>query len=609
VKACIHRGANQIGGTCIELEAQGKRLILDIGMPLDALDPESMILPEVRGLTSYDPALLGIIISHPHQDHYGMASRVPENTTFLMGAATERILAAAADFTPCGGTFGRVIHMSDRKTIDLGPFRVTPYLMDHSAYDAYAVLIESGGKRLFYTGDLRGHGRKAPLFERLLGHPPEKVNVLLMEGTTVTRVLADEGFSSESDLEVGMTKIFSDTPGMPLVWCSGQNIDRLVTVFRACKKSSRRLILDMYTAHILAATENPNLPQAHWEAVRVYLPFLQKMRIVQDESFEIARKFKLHRIYPEQLADAASRSVMLFRPSMRFDLEKAGCLGGACLVYSMWDGYLNDDRMKRFLTWLKEHQIPLHRCHTSGHAPVKDLKRLRAAFKTANAAPVRPPDKAYVLSRNTDVRKFRKAARSKGVWQEKHWEEACYWKWKESSDGLGDNVPFRKLINYQVMLRGSNADENWSEIDLLGATETNLPVVVELKIKPREYLLRAIVEAAANGIAVCKAWNTGGFRKQWEERVGHEGLPASLKGVQLTVAAPSDCWHRWKGDPKFPRNFKTLVRARASIRNLAARLGQSGYPITFVEIVDGNESDAEKLPRISAANVVDLANS
>jgi Holliday junction resolvase-like predicted endonuclease len=52
------------------------------------------------------------------------------------------------------------------------------------------------------------------------------------------------------------------------------------------------------------------------------------------------------------------------------------------------------------------------------------------------------------------------------------------------------------------MLRGSNADENWGEIDLLGATETNMPVVVELKIKPREYLLRAIVEAAANGIAV-----------------------------------------------------------------------------------------------------------
>jgi ribonuclease J len=36
---CIHRGAHQIGGTCIELESQGHYLILDIGLPLDAPHP------------------------------------------------------------------------------------------------------------------------------------------------------------------------------------------------------------------------------------------------------------------------------------------------------------------------------------------------------------------------------------------------------------------------------------------------------------------------------------------------------------------------------------------------------------------------------------------
>ncbi|MDP6810927.1 MAG: MBL fold metallo-hydrolase, partial [Kiritimatiellia bacterium] len=183
MKVCIHRGAHQIGGTCVELACQGKKLVLDIGVPLDADDPAKVAMPPVAGLTATDPSLLGIVISHPHQDHYGLAARVPEGTTFLMGAATERILAAAADFTPSGGTFENVLHLSDRQPIELGPFRITPYLMDHSAYDAYAVLIEAGGKRLFYTGDLRGHGRKAKLFERLLAAPPTNMDVLLMEGT------------------------------------------------------------------------------------------------------------------------------------------------------------------------------------------------------------------------------------------------------------------------------------------------------------------------------------------------------------------------------------------------------------------------------------------
>ena len=388
LRVCIHRGAHQIGGTCIELESQGKRLVLDVGVPLDANDPKNVEMPNVPGLQSDDPSLLGVVISHPHQDHYGLASRLPERTTFLMGAATERILSAAAAFTPSGGTFENVVHLKDRHPIELGPFRVTPYLMDHSAYDAYAVLIEAGGKRLFYTGDLRGHGRKAKLFERLLGNPPENVDVLLMEGTTITRTGTDEGFPTEADLEARMVSLFKSTPGMPLVWCSGQNIDRLVTVFRAAKRSGRQLILDMYTAHILAATENPNLPQADWSETRVFLPWSQKHRIIQDQSFEIANQYKLDRIYPEQLANAAPKSVMLFRPSMRIDLDKAKCLNNACLIYSMWDGYLKDEKLNPFLAWLDEHNIPLHQIHTSGHASVKDLQRLRHAFGNAVVVPI-----------------------------------------------------------------------------------------------------------------------------------------------------------------------------------------------------------------------------
>ena len=34
----IHRGTKEIGGTCIEVEAEGRRLVLDVGLPLDAPD-------------------------------------------------------------------------------------------------------------------------------------------------------------------------------------------------------------------------------------------------------------------------------------------------------------------------------------------------------------------------------------------------------------------------------------------------------------------------------------------------------------------------------------------------------------------------------------------
>src|SRR2546430_9829407 len=43
-------------------------------------------------------------------------------------------------------------------------------------------------------------------------------------------------------------------------------------------------------------------------------------------------------------AEHAPRSVMLFRGWMLKDLERAGALGGAHVFWSMWDGYLREDR-------------------------------------------------------------------------------------------------------------------------------------------------------------------------------------------------------------------------------------------------------------------------
>jgi ribonuclease J len=392
MRVCIRRGAGQIGGTCIEVESQGKRLVLDLGQPLDCPDTDLADMPDVQGFGVGDPSLLGVVLSHPHMDHYGLAFRVPYDTTFLMGEAAERILAAAPVFTPTGGTFKNVIHLVNGNPIDLGPFRITPFLMDHSAYDSYAILVEADGRRLFYTGDLRGHGRKSSLFERLVAYPPKDVDVLLMEGTTIGREGTEQGFPSEADLENDLVRIFRATPGMPLVWCSGQNIDRIVTIFRAALRSDRNLILDMYTAHMLDATGNPHLPQADWDRVSVFLPANQKAWICRGKRFDVSDKYKPYRIYPERLAAVAGQSVMLFRPAMRYDLEKAGCLDGACLVYSMWKGYMDDALAKGVREWLDQRGLPLHTCHTSGHAPLKDLRRLREAFAFAVVVPVHCPD-------------------------------------------------------------------------------------------------------------------------------------------------------------------------------------------------------------------------
>ena len=384
MRVCIHRGTKEIGGSCVEIESGGARIVLDVGLPLDVPNPDKLPLPPICGFETFDPSLLGVVISHPHQDHYGLAYKLPEETLFLIGNATQSILAAANLFTPTRTRFKKVSHLEDRKPIKLGPFTITPFLVDHSAYDAYAILVEADGKRLFYSGDFRAHGRKGALFQKLVRQPPDRVNVLLMEGTTIGR--DDQAFPSEKALEERFVELFQQTKGMALVWCSGQNIDRIVTVVKACNKTGRQFIIDTYTAEILWATGNNRLPQAGWNGIRVFLPTSQEKQLKRRGKLKLVDRYRRFQILPTQLAQAAPTSVMLFRPSMMEDVERAGCLNGSKLIYSLWSGYLKD--AKEFLEWLRHHEIPLVECHTSGHASVWDLVRLRKAFSNAPVVPI-----------------------------------------------------------------------------------------------------------------------------------------------------------------------------------------------------------------------------
>lgn len=413
MRVCIHRGTKEIGGTCVEIESLGKRIVLDVGVPLDVADPDSFPMHPVKGFEKYDADLLGVVISHPHQDHYGLAYRLPKQTLFAIGKGAEAILEAAGIFTPSGLKLQNVAHLVDRSPIVLGPFTVTPYLVDHSAFDAYAILVEADGVALFYSGDLRAHGRKGDLFHKFLRLPPKHVDVLLMEGTTLGRQSAHTGFPTEVELEGKFVELFNKTTGMTLVWCSGQNIDRIVSVLKACMKTGRTLILDMYTAHILRATENKAILGACEKHARVFLPLGQKRQIVWKKRFDVSGLYKHRRIYDHQFAAAAPHSVMLFRPSMMCEVEKLGCLDGARLIYSMWSGYLKDEKQMPFLEWLQLHNIPLDECHTSGHAALEDLVKLRNVFKDAPLVPIHTeqPERFEELFGNV-------SARGDGEWWE-----------------------------------------------------------------------------------------------------------------------------------------------------------------------------------------------
>ncbi len=390
MKLRIHRGTREIGGTCVELESGSDRILLDLGLPLNADTQLSVELPVVPGLTEPDATLKAIILSHGHRDHWGLLPKVRTDIPLVMGKATESIMRAAADFIPDGLAPTATQYVENRKRLQIGLFAITPFLVDHSGFDAYALEIEADGRRLFYSGDLRSHGRKGKLFSELIRNPPKSIDVMLMEGSSLGRLRNDEQFETEFDLEKIFVDRFKQSGGIVLVACSAQNIDRVVTIYRAAKQTGRTLVLDAYATEVLKATGHDSIPKPveGWANLAVYIPQMQRVFLKQKGIASKVDSYRRFRVWPEELAALAPKAVMLFRPWMFRDFDRAGALNKASLIWSQWEGYLADGAGAALKAECATRGIPFEVIHTSGHASPIDLQRLATAIAPKRLIPI-----------------------------------------------------------------------------------------------------------------------------------------------------------------------------------------------------------------------------
>jgi ribonuclease J len=367
-------------------------ILLDIGLPLDSSsddNPESNLpqplFDEIRrGIKKIN----GVLLSHAHMDHYGLSGMLPHGIPVYCGHASADLMHITSrishhDIQPIAPRY-----FKDREPFSIGPFSITSYLMDHSAFDSYAFLISAGGKSLFYTGDFRAHGRKAKTFDKLVKNPPA-VDVLVMEGTMVGS-RSDETALTEEELEEKIAQLIAETPGIALVSASSQNIDRLVTIFKSAKRAQRLLIIDFYTAEILERLDKyANIPQASWPRIKVVYPQLLARRFEKLGLTDILEKHRKNGIGWKRLKEVEDKVVMLIRPGFLCDIKKFLSLKGATWIYSMWPGYFDKSMpLKNMKTYFQEKGVRIEYLHTGGHAKIQDLVKMVEALKPSTLIPI-----------------------------------------------------------------------------------------------------------------------------------------------------------------------------------------------------------------------------
>lgn len=402
----IHRGTIEIGGSCVEVWTQTTRIIVDFGMPLVNSDKtqfdlkkiskipfqsliEKGILPNIQSL--YQPETnTTLILSHSHQDHYGLINYLHSNCHVYLGKATHKLIELTNIFTNKNWVISNPNYFESGKSFTIGDIEVTPYLMDHSAFDAYAFLIKSNGKSLFYSGDFRIHGRKAKAFNWFRHNVKQNVDYLLLEGTTIGR--SNQNFPTENEIETEFIETFKQTKGITLIYTSGQNIDRLVSIYRACKRTGKTLAIDFYIANILKDIAKLGakipFPSNNFPEIKVFYPYKLSRMISNQGKEKLLFRFKDYKITKEEIDVQFDKIVMIVRPSMLSDLEYLQKLNNGVFIYSMWSGYKNENSTKDFIEALINKGMSEKEIHTSGHADQEGLKRMVDILKPKNLVPI-----------------------------------------------------------------------------------------------------------------------------------------------------------------------------------------------------------------------------
>lgn len=386
----VHRSTQEIGGNCVEVACDGHRIILDAGRRLsDEGELGSHSLPPSLNLHLTTDAL---ILSHPHQDHCGLLRALPTRWPVWTGRSAEVLIRLTAslggdrilqDFRSYGHT----------KPFEVGPFTITPFLTDHSAFDSYMLLVDCAGKRILYSGDFRRVGRKAELVNRFMDRPPKNIDVLLLEGTTLGRV---EAFPTEAELEEEFVNLFQNTARRVFVTWSAQNIDRTVTIYRACKRTGRTLVLDLYTVDVLERLSPlyDTLPRLGWPNMRAVITRSMK-RLYEDPRRMNAPEF-VERIAHSGKAMGGARlremgeAVVMLRPSLLRDFtDKDLDLGPQdAWVFSMWSGYLNTPEYQHVHAAFAATRAKVAQIHTSGHACRNDLEEFARKLAPRHLVPI-----------------------------------------------------------------------------------------------------------------------------------------------------------------------------------------------------------------------------
>ena len=241
-------GSGEIGMNVNLYGCNGKWVMVDLGMTF--ADPSypgvDLVLPDLSFIEDRAEDLLGVVLTHGHEDHIGAIPYLANDlgvplyaTPFTAGLIAKKLeeegltKEVKLNIIPMGGT------------LQLGDFGFRYVALAHSIPEGNALVIDTPYGRIFHTGDWKLDDGP------LLGTPASAAEltaigdsgVLAMIGDS-TNVFNNEASGSETDVREGLLKVVkARKKGRVVVTTFASHAARLATLGWVAKESGRHLVL------------------------------------------------------------------------------------------------------------------------------------------------------------------------------------------------------------------------------------------------------------------------------------------------------------------------------------------------------------------------------
>ncbi|HVM22240.1 MAG TPA: ribonuclease J [Sphingomicrobium sp.] len=244
---CALGGSGEIGMNVNLYGCRGQWIMVDLGLTFaDASYPGvELILPDLEFIEDQQQRLLGIVLTHGHEDHIGALPYLAEELKSPL-FATPFTAGLIANKLEEEGLTGIVkLNVVERgASIELGPFRVSFVALSHSIPEGNGLLIETPFGDIFHTGDWKIDETpvigSAPDTDILTEIGDRGVLALVCDSTNVFQ---NQLSGSEESVHAGLLAKVGEAKGRVLVTTFASNAARLQTIGRVAQETGRQVCI------------------------------------------------------------------------------------------------------------------------------------------------------------------------------------------------------------------------------------------------------------------------------------------------------------------------------------------------------------------------------